>query len=132
MVMSERSVNLTTLFLGRPRPLKWLTSTKCTYFRQKLTTALRESAEEEKKVYCRTGYQTRDLWLLCHTRYRLRNAKLRFVWWPNQNHPFLARLYEVKECLCYTTGVRVRVRARGLLGSVFALRSISQQMQWLG
>ena len=32
MVMSRRSVNLTTLFLGRL--LKWLTSTKCTFFRQ--------------------------------------------------------------------------------------------------
>ena len=29
-----RSVNLTTLFLGRLRPPKWLTSTSCTYFHQ--------------------------------------------------------------------------------------------------
>ena len=32
--MSGRSVNLTTLFLGRLRPPKRLTSTSCTYFRQ--------------------------------------------------------------------------------------------------
>ena len=32
-------VNLTTLFLGKLRPPKRLTSTSCTYFRQKLTTA---------------------------------------------------------------------------------------------
>ena len=34
MVMSERSVNLTTLFLGRLRPSKRLTSIKCAGFRQ--------------------------------------------------------------------------------------------------
>ena len=33
-VMAGRSVNLTTLFLGRFRPPKRLTSTSCTYFRQ--------------------------------------------------------------------------------------------------
>ena len=33
-VMSGRSVNLTTLFLGRLRPPKRLTSTSCTYIRQ--------------------------------------------------------------------------------------------------
>ena len=33
-IMSGRSVNLTTLFLGRLRPPKRLTSTSCTYFRQ--------------------------------------------------------------------------------------------------
>ena len=32
--MSGRSVNLTTLVLGRLRPPKRLTSTSCTYFRQ--------------------------------------------------------------------------------------------------
>ena len=32
--MSGLSVNLTTLFLGRLRPPKRLTSTWCTYFRQ--------------------------------------------------------------------------------------------------
>ena len=47
MVMSRRSVNLTTLFLDRLRPPKRLTSTSCTYFRQKLTSALLESAEGE-------------------------------------------------------------------------------------
>ena len=33
-VMSGQSVNLTTLFLGRLRAPKRLTSTSCTYFRQ--------------------------------------------------------------------------------------------------
>ena len=55
MVMSGRSVNLPTLFLGRLGPLKRLTSTLCTYFRQKLTTALLESAEGETKVCGRLG-----------------------------------------------------------------------------
>ena len=58
--MSGRSVNLTTLFLGRLRPPKRLTSTSCTYFRQKLTTALLEKAEGETKVCCQTGYRTQD------------------------------------------------------------------------
>ena len=40
--MSGRSVNLTTLFLGRLRHPKRLTITSCTYFRQLLTTALLE------------------------------------------------------------------------------------------
>ena len=44
MIMSEWSVNLTTLFLGRVRPHKWLTSISFSYFGQKLTTALLESA----------------------------------------------------------------------------------------
>ena len=66
--MSGRSVNLPTLFLGRLRPPKRLTSTLCTYFRQKLTTALLVSAEGETKVCGRTGYRTRDLWLLKQTR----------------------------------------------------------------
>ena len=68
MVMSGRSVNLPTLFLGRHRPPKRLTSTLCTYFRQKLTTVLLESAEGDTKVRGRTGYRTRDLWLLKQTR----------------------------------------------------------------
>ena len=68
MVMSGRSVNLPTLFLGRLRPPKRLTSTLCTYFRQKLTTALLESAEGETKVCGRTGYRSRHLWLLKQTR----------------------------------------------------------------
>ena len=42
--MSGRSVNLTTLFLGRLRPPKRFINTSCTYF---LTTALLESAEGE-------------------------------------------------------------------------------------
>ena len=39
-----------------------------------MTTALLESAEGETKVYTRTGYRTRDLWLLSQTRNRLRYA----------------------------------------------------------
>ena len=45
MVMSGRSVNLTTLFLGRLRPPKQLISTQCPNFRQLLTNALLESVE---------------------------------------------------------------------------------------
>ena len=71
MVMSGRSVNLPTLFLDRLRPPKRLTSTLCTYFRQKLTTALLESAEGETKVCGRTGYRARDLWLLKQMRVRV-------------------------------------------------------------
>ena len=58
--MSGRSVNLTTLFLGRLRPPKQLTRTSCTYFCQQLTTALLEKAEGETKVCCQTGYRTQD------------------------------------------------------------------------
>ena len=67
MVMLGRSVNVPTLFLGRLRRPKRLTSTLGTYFRQKVTTALLESAEGETKVCDRTGYRTRDLWLLKQT-----------------------------------------------------------------
>ena len=55
--MSGRSVNLTTLFLGRLRPPKRLTSTSCTYFRQSLTTALLEKAEGETKDVARPGIE---------------------------------------------------------------------------
>ena len=72
--MSGLSVNLTTLFLGRLRPPKRLTSTLCTYFRQKLTTASLESAERDTKVCGQTGYQTQDLWLMSRVPYRLRYA----------------------------------------------------------
>ena len=44
-----------TLFLGRLRPPKPLTSTSCTYFRHVLTTALLGKAEGETKVRCQTG-----------------------------------------------------------------------------
>ena len=50
-VMSGRSVNLTTLFLGRLRPPKRLTSTSCTYFRQQLTTSLFEKAIDQIKYF---------------------------------------------------------------------------------
>ena len=57
-VMSGRSINLTTLFLGRLRPPKRLhvTSASCTYFRQSVTTALLEPAKGETKVCGQTGY----------------------------------------------------------------------------
>ena len=51
MVMSGQSVNLTTLFLGRFRPPKWLTTTLCTYFCQYMTTAHLESAEGERSMW---------------------------------------------------------------------------------
>ena len=57
--MSGRSVNLTTLFLGRLRPPKRLTSTSCAYFRQQLTTALLEKAEGERKYVSRPGIEPR-------------------------------------------------------------------------
>ena len=50
MVMSRQSVNLTTRFLGRLRP-RQLTSTQCTFFCQKLTTALLESVAERERVH---------------------------------------------------------------------------------
>ena len=43
MVMSGRSVYLITLILGRLRPPTRLTSTKCMYFRQELTTSGRSN-----------------------------------------------------------------------------------------
>ena len=46
MVMTGWSVNLTTLFLGRLRPTKRLTSTQWTFFCKSLTTSLLESAEQ--------------------------------------------------------------------------------------
>ena len=75
MVMSGRSVNLTTLFLGRLRPPKRLISAPCTYYRQSLTTVLHESAEVERKVCGRTEYRTWDFQLLSQTRYRLRYGR---------------------------------------------------------
>ena len=67
--MSGRSVNLTTLFLGRLRPPKRLTSTSCTYFGQLLTTALLEKAEGETKVVASPGIEPRtsDLRVRCPT-----------------------------------------------------------------
>ena len=75
--MSGRSVDLTTLFLGRLRPRKRFPSTSC-------TTALLESAEGETKVCGRTRYRTRDLGLMSQTRYRLRYAA-RLLSLANQN-----------------------------------------------
>ena len=72
--MLGRSVNLSTLFLGRLRPPKRLTSGSSTNFRQKLTTALLESAEGETKVCGQTEYQTRtpDLRVRCPTECAMR------------------------------------------------------------
>ena len=67
--MSGRSVYLTTLFLGRLRPPKGLTSTSCTYFRQLLTTALLEKRKEKRKYVARPGIEPRtpDLRVRCPT-----------------------------------------------------------------
>ena len=51
MVMSGQSVILTTLFLGRLRPPRWLTSTLCTYFCQYMTIVHLESAEGERSMW---------------------------------------------------------------------------------
>ena len=61
LIRSNTVINLTTHFLGKLRHLKWLTS----------TTALLESVEGETKECDRTGYQTRDLWLLSQMSYGL-------------------------------------------------------------
>ena len=58
---SCRDSQLTSLFLGRRRPPKGLTSTSYTYFRQQLTTAPLESAEGETKICGQSGYRTQDL-----------------------------------------------------------------------
>ena len=67
--MLGRSVNLTTLFLGRLRPPKRLTSTSCTYFRQELTTALLNQRKEKRKYVARSGIEPRtpDLRVRCPT-----------------------------------------------------------------
>ena len=77
----DGQLSLTTLFLGRLRPPKRLTSTSCTYFRQYLTTALLESEEGETKVCGQTRYQTQDLWLTSKIPYRLRYAARRHAKW---------------------------------------------------
>ena len=62
--MLGRSVNLTTLFLGRLRPPKRLTSTSCTYFRQKVI-----KRKEKQKYVARPGIEPRtpDLRVRCPT-----------------------------------------------------------------
>ena len=79
--MSGRSVNLTTLFLGRLRPPNRSTSTSCTYFHQLLTTTLLESVEGKTKVCGRTRYRTQDLWLLSQMLYRLHYAAQLWTVW---------------------------------------------------
>ena len=59
--MSGRSVDITTLFLGRLRPPKQLTS-----------------MEGETKGCSQTGYQTQDPLLTSQVPYRLRYAAQRF------------------------------------------------------
>ena len=78
MVMSGRSVNVTTLIpgeLGRLRPLKQLTSTKGHIL---APVTLLESAEGETKVSGRTGYRTSDLWLLYRTLSLMVYAKFQY------------------------------------------------------
>ena len=52
-VMSGRSVNLATLFLGRLRPPKWLTSTSSTHFRPVTDTC----------PSCISGRRKESMWL---------------------------------------------------------------------
>ena len=91
--MSGRSVNLTTLFLGRLRPPERLTSTSCAYFRQQLTTAPLESAEGETKVCGQTGYRTQDLCLTSQVPYRLRYAARR----PTNNEVIRRRVLGLQQ-----------------------------------
>ena len=51
---------------GQLRTFNHLTSTKCTYFHQYMTSALLESAEKDI-----SGYRTQDLWLLSQMGYQL-------------------------------------------------------------
>ena len=67
--MLGRSVNLTTLFLGRLRPPKQLTSTSCTYSNWQLP--FLKKAEGETKVCCQTGYRSQNPWLTSQVPYRL-------------------------------------------------------------
>ena len=75
--MSAQSINLTTLFLGRLRPPKQLTSTLCKYILS--VTALLEPAEGGTKVCGQSGYQTRDLQLLSQKHHRLRYTTRRII-----------------------------------------------------
>ena len=79
MVMLGWSANVTTLFMGRLRPPKQLTSTKLHIL---LPVTLLESAEEDMKVSdrtVRTGYQTSDLWLLSQTLSMMVYAKFKYL-----------------------------------------------------
>ena len=78
MVMSGRSVNVTTLIpgeLGRLRPRKQLTSAKGHIL---APVTFLESAEGETKVIGRPGYRTSDLWLLCQTLSLIVYAKIQY------------------------------------------------------
>ena len=58
--MSGRSVNLTTLFLGRLRPPNRLTSTSRTYYRQQLATLpFLNQRKEKRKNVARPGMEPR-------------------------------------------------------------------------
>ena len=66
-VMSGRSVNLTTLFLGRLRP-------RAHTFASNWQLPFLKKAEGETKGCCQTGYPTQDPWLTSQVPYRLRYA----------------------------------------------------------
>ena len=94
--MSGLSVNLTTLFLGRLRPPKQLTSTLCTYFCQQLTTAPLESAEGETKVCGQTGYRIQELWPTSQVPYQLHYAA----------RPLLLKYFSYSVVLLVRMGIR--------------------------
>ena len=73
LVMSVRFVILTTLFPGRFRPSKRLTSTNCTYLRQQLITFFLNQWKETPKYVAGPVVEPRTSGLR-HTCYRLRNA----------------------------------------------------------
>ena len=93
--MSGRSVNVITLFLGRLRPPKQLTSTKV-HILSPVT--LLDSAERETKLSSRTGYRTSDLWFLSQTRSLLAYAKFHYslnvlFCEPTENCEYKRKLY---------------------------------------
>ena len=75
MVMSGRSVNVATLFLGRLRPPKQLTNTKVHTLSP---VTFLKSAEEEKKIRGRTGYRTLNLWFSSQTLRMMVYAKFQY------------------------------------------------------
>ena len=109
MVMSGRSVNITTL-ISRQAP-KQLTSTKVHIL---LPVTLLESAERKTKVIDRTGYQTLDLWLLCQTLSLMVYVKFRYLLnvllcEPIKNCEYKRKLYMYtvlpNTCISYYDGI---------------------------
>ena len=95
MVLSVRSVNVTTVILGRLRPPKQLTSTKV-HILSPVT--LLESAEGDTEVSGRTGYRTLDLWLLSRTLSLVVYAKFQYslnvlFCEPTENCEYKRKLY---------------------------------------